>query len=142
MADVAATKERVQTYLTSVGPVQIDSDGDYSVARGSTRAFVRVLEHPNGEATFINVFALVLRDVPLTPALYEYVATKGGDYIFGHLELRKGDDGKGYLVFSHTLLGDYLDQDELMYAVFGVSGTADDLDDELQTQFGGSRFAD
>jgi hypothetical protein len=141
MADVAATKERVQAYLTSVGPVQIDSDGDYSVARGSTRAFVRVLEHPNGEMTYVNVFALVLRDVPLTPALYEYVATEGA-YIFGHLELKKGDDGKGLLIFSHRLLGDYLDQDELMYAVFGVSGTADELDDELQKMFGGSRFAD
>lgn len=142
MANVSGVKERVQTFLTSVGPVQLDSDGDFSVPAGSTRVYVRVLEHPGGEATIVSVFSIVLRDVPLTPALYEYIAVEG-DYIFGHLKLSKADDGQtGVVMMGHRLLGDFLDKDELLYAVFGVAGTADEIDDSLKAKFGGRLFSE
>lgn len=51
MADVAIVKQKVQAYLTSEGPVQIDSRGVFSFRQGSTMAFIEVAEPPNGKAT-------------------------------------------------------------------------------------------
>lgn len=140
MADVAAVKDKVQAYLTSQGPVQIDSEGRYGVEMGSARVYVEVEEHPNGEVVVVKVVAPFLFDVPITPDLYEYFALHADDWFFGSLGVWPNDEGTtALLVLRHTLLGDFLDKDELLYAVYGVGGVADDLDDELQQKFGGTR---
>lgn len=139
--NVDQVKAKVQAILTEKGPVSLDGDGDYSIPMGSTRVFVRVLAHPNNEATLVSVFAPVLSGVPLTPEFYEYVALNADSLYFGHLSLDTNDSG-GFLMVTHILLGDYLDADELLYAVFGVASAADELDDDLQARFGGKRFAD
>jgi hypothetical protein len=43
---------------------------------------------------------------------------------------------------SHTLLGDYLDEKELVAGLWSVLGAADSWDDELQPRFGGRRMID
>lgn len=141
MSNLDQVKAKVQAILTEKAPVSIDSDGDYSIPVGSTRVWVRVLPHPNTEATLIHIAAPVLSGVPLTPDLYEYVALNTDKLIFGHLALNVEDNG-GFLLVSYMLLGDFLDGDELLYGVFGVAGAADGLDDDLQKRFGGKRFAD
>lgn len=141
MGNVDQVKAKVQAILTEKAPVSIDRDGDFSVPTGSTRVFVRVMAHPNGEATLVSIFAPVLTDVPLTPDLYEYVALNADSLVFGHLALHARDE-KGFLLVSYMLLGDYLDGDELLYGAFSVAGAADGLDDDLQKRFGGKRFAD
>lgn len=141
MADVEATRTRVQRYLTDeFGPITIDGEGDFSVQHESTRAFARVLEW--GENTVVSVFAPILFDVQASPALYEYVALKGSDFIFGHIDLFQESDGTLALHFRNTLLGDFLDPDELVSTVVGVAVTANQLDDELQGRFGGKRLID
>ena len=143
MSDIASVKERVQAYLTSMGPVQIDANGTYIVEMGSTKTFVSVDAHPNNEKTLVKITTPILYDVPITADLYKYVALHADDWFFGSLGLWPKEDGlTGMLVMGHTLLGDYLDKDELLYAVYGVGGTADDLDDELMAQFGGTRLID
>ena len=52
------------------------------------------------------------------------------------------EDGTISLMFRYALLADYLDEDELSTAMWSVIGTADELDDELQKQFGGKRWVD
>lgn len=141
MATVAETKERVQTYLTRHAPVSIDSDGDLSVSMGSARVFVRVREHPGGDATVVDCWSIVLAEAPVTADLYEFVATQSDGFIFGHLSLHVDDaSNTGMVLLSHRLLGDYLDEDELMYAVGGLVGSADSIDDDLKNRFGGRRF--
>lgn len=143
MGSVADTKERVQAYLTKFGPVSIDSDGDFSVTSGSSRAYVSVKEHPNNDSTLVDIWAPFLHDVEMTPALFEYIALYNGRLVFGHLEIHpRKDTNTCLLVVRHRLLGDYLDQEELAYSVFGVVGSADELDDEMQSEFGGKRIAD
>jgi hypothetical protein len=143
MPDIATVKEKVQAYLTSQGPVQIDSSGRYSLQWESCRVFVEVVEHPNGDVTLVKIVAPILFEVPITPDVYEYVALHADDWFFGSLGLWPNDDkSAGMLVMGHALLGDFLDKEELMYAVFGVGGTVDELDDELQAKFGGKRFID
>lgn len=139
-ADVALTTQRVQSYLTAMaGSVSLDSDGDYSIRSGSARVFVRISAHPNGEVTLVNVWAVVLDNVPVTPELLEYVATDNST-IFGTLTVSRRDDGSGALILRHMLLGDYLDAEELEYVVGGLAWSADNADNELAGRFGGEVF--
>jgi hypothetical protein len=46
------------------------------------------------------------------------------------------------LRYKYVLLADFLDEDELSTALWAVIYTADELDDELQKQFGGKRYID
>ena len=59
------------------------------------------------------------------------------------MEVRdSGDADKVGLIFSHTLLGDFVDQPELETAMWGILQVADTWDDELQQKFGGKRGSD
>lgn len=50
--------------------------------------------------------------------------------------------GEVLLIMSHTLLGDYLDEQELRHGVMGILSAANECDDELQKKFGGKRWID
>jgi hypothetical protein len=138
--DVAGTRAKVQQYLTqNFSGVTIDSDGDYSLRRGSTRIFVSVRTHEDEDWTWVALQVPLLFRVEETPAVFEHIALRGNEYIFGHLSASRTDDGL-MIMYSHSLLGDYLDEEELGRAVAGMLYVADDIDDELEKQFGGSRF--
>jgi hypothetical protein len=89
--------------------------------------------------TVVNLWIPLLLEVKETPEVFEHIALHADDYIFGHLNAHRTDDGLTILL-NHSLLGDYLDEDELMRAAVLMVSVADDLDDELKTQFGGRRF--
>ena len=138
--DVAATRAKVQQYLTqNFSDVNVDAKGNYSLRKGSTRMFVSVRTHDDGDWTWVTLQIPILLKVEETPAVFEYVALNSDEYIFGHLSASRTDDGL-MIMFSHALLGDYLDEEELGRAVAGMLYVADDMDDTLETQFGGSRF--
>jgi hypothetical protein len=138
---VAEVKERVQRILTEKGTIEVDGDGDFTFASGSTRTFIHVHELSDG-STAVLVWAPVLMDPTPSPELFEYVATEGSRWVFGRLALKRYDSGSSQLLFEHSILGDYLDPEELHWAVGAVANTADDLDDELQPKFGGRKFSD
>ncbi len=135
---LAVVKDKVQRYLTDLlGSVQVDRDGDFSLRQGSARVFVRVA--PLGEdRTFVAVWAETNLEVPPSPELYKFIAT-GNRYSFGCLRCREAD-GKVSVIFGHSLLGDFLDPDELKMTVVVVAQTADEIDDEIMTKFGGRKF--
>lgn len=138
--DVAATRAKVQQYLTqNFSDVNVDSDGNYSLRKGSTRVFVRIKSHDDSDWTWVTLEIPLLLHVKETPEVFEHVALHGDDYIFGHLSASRTDEGL-VILFSHALLGDYLDEEELTRAVGGMLYVADDMDDELEKQFGGDRF--
>ena len=143
MSDVALVRERVQTYLTQQGPIVIDDNGNFTIQYGSTRVIIQVVAHPDENATAVIVSASMLFQVPLTAELYRHVATHADDWWFGHVYLVEAPDGTtGTIVARHLLLGDYLDKEELMYAINGVGNSADATDEQLQTLFGGKRYED
>jgi hypothetical protein len=138
--DVAATRSKVQQYLTqNFNNVTIDKDSDFSLRHGSARIFVRTRTRDSVNFTWISLDIPLLLGVKETPQVFEYVALHADDYMFGHLNAVRGNDGL-VIYLSHALLGDYLDEQELLRAVGAMLGTADELDDELQTQFGGNKF--
>ncbi|WP_059015916.1 hypothetical protein [Mycobacterium sp. M26] len=136
----AATRNKVQQYLTrNFSNVNIDEHGDFSLRQGSARIFVRVVAREGVDWTHVSLWAPILLQVKETPEVFEYIALHADDYIFGHLHALRVDGGLA-IGLTHNLLGDYLDEDELGRAVGGILGVADEIDDELKTQFGGSRF--
>lgn len=138
--DVAATTAKVQQYLTqNFGNVSIDRDGNFSLRHGSVRIFVRVATRDEVDWTWVRLWILLLYRVKETPALFEHIALHKDEYLFGHLYAVRGEEGI-IIGLRHVLLGEHLDEEELCRAVGSMLVSADKLDDELKTQFGGSRF--
>lgn len=150
MATVEQTMMKVQRLLT--GPmglkVTVGADGfQVGFKDVSTVINIRVKDWgTNGEGdpeTLVLLWAPILQGVRPSPELFEWVAREGGKKWFGHIEVHnEGDSGLVLLVMSHTLLGDFLDERELEAAFKTLLLSADTLDDELQKQFGGKRWAD
>jgi Putative bacterial sensory transduction regulator len=136
---ITLTKEKVQRYLADMlGTVSIDRDGDFFVRNGSAQVFLRIA--PLGEKnTMVRVWAPTNHNVPESPDLYRYLATNTR-YYFGALTAQPNDNNTATVVFSYSLLGEFLDPDELRSAVTAVAVAADALDDEIKSKFGGTRF--
>lgn len=138
--DLAATRAKMQQYLTkNFNDVNIDSDGDFSLRHGSSRVFVSAWTRDDADWTVVKLEVPLLFGVKEAPEVFEYVALHADVYIFGHLNVTRVEDGLN-IFLSHSLLGDYLDEDELVRATGVMGSIADELDDELKTQFGGRRF--
>jgi hypothetical protein len=138
-ADLTPIRERVAEILAlDPHPTFRDEQGDSYAHVGSTTVFLTAIEafeaHPA-----VDVWAPVLQDVPLTPALYREVAESR--FLFGRLAVeRQGETGQ--VIFVHALLADHLSPPALFNALGAVASTADGLDEELQARHGGRRFAD
>lgn len=141
MGDVAAVKAKVQQYLTQAfNSVTVGRDGSFSLRNDSARAFISVRSKEESSPTIVSITIPLLSGINESPAAHEYIAYHADDYTFGHLSLYRQESGSVDVFLTHGLLGDYLDEAELGFAVGWMLGTADDLDDELQAQFGGKRF--
>jgi hypothetical protein len=136
---VPQAKQKVrETLAGSFDDVEFDDQGGASFRYGSAHVFVSVREFDE-DSSVVVLESPVVRGAKVTPELYEFVATQAAEHEFGHLILRvEGDEAT--IVFTHTLLGDYLDDMELRVAAVAVAFTSDDLDDKLVAQFGGSLY--
>lgn len=91
------------------------------------------------------VFAPLVLDVPLSGDLFRYVGLEGGRFHFGVISLDAGEDGTDELAllqFSHSLLADDLQRDELLAVVWLVAATVMSRAPELKRRFGGMLFAE
>jgi len=91
------------------------------------------------------VFAPLVLDVPLTNELFRYVGLQGGRFHFGVMSLGAGEDGTddlALLQFSHSLLADSLQRDELLAVVWLVAATVATKAPELRHRFGGMLYAE
>ncbi|MEO8140118.1 MAG: hypothetical protein ABI742_10745 [Gemmatimonadota bacterium] len=150
MATVEQTMMKVQRLLTGPMNLRITLAGDSFSVRFedvSTSVQIRVQDWGKGKEgdprTLVLLSSLILKGVTPSPALFEWVARQGGSRWFGHVEVYEDSaPGTVYLLMSHTLLGDYLDEKELESAMWAVLSAADAWDDELQQKFGGKRWVD
>jgi hypothetical protein len=139
--DVLVLKDKVQRYLGElVGTVEIDRNGCFTFQYGSARVFVGC-EQLSEDRTYVSIRVPLVFECAPSPELFRHIATHADDWIFGHLSAHEGDDGVT-ISFTHQLLGDYLDPEELRSAVAAMVHTGDELDNELQARFGGVRFHD
>ena len=117
MADLNEVTAKVQRILANNWRVELTASGSFLVRLESTVCRISCFQNPDegdDDPVFISVRAPILRDVPVTDDLFKWIATEGTDYRFGkaHLYYEEGET-TGQLYFSHTLLGDYLDAEEL-----------------------------
>ena len=144
--DVISAK--VQRMLSGAfNDVRLTKDGGFALPMGSTVVYVEIKEWtPDTEGnprSLVYLWSPLAREVPVTPDLFEWVATEGRSKWFGGVAIRKNEDGKtAFITYDHTLLGNFLDPDELSTAAAMVGWTADDLDDMVTTKFGGKRYTD
>ena len=139
--EVLHLRNKVQAILTDkLEVVRVDNDGDFIIPFEKVTVLVRCLPFGSDGETYLQMYAPVLADVPATPELFEYVALHSDDFIFGHLSATKdGEKNTASLWFSHSLLGDYLDSEELHSALRGIIVSGGRLTDELHGVFGGRK---
>ncbi|MFO1078789.1 MAG: hypothetical protein U1E73_13790 [Planctomycetota bacterium] len=151
MATVEQTMMKVQRLLTGPMNLKIELQGDtigVVFTNASTQIHIRVMDwgkNKDGEArSLVRITAPLLRDVTPTPALYEYLAREAPRLWFGNIAVWDDEVNKGKLALTlgHTLLGDFLDEEELSSAMYGIHNSADELDDKMQQRFGGKRWTD
>jgi hypothetical protein len=149
VANVDMTMMKVQRILTGPMGLRISLQGNsiaVTFTDVSTRVNVSVSEwgkNKDGDpSSLVQISCPILWEVDPSPGLFEWIAKSS--YYFGHVTAHDDSSapGKLFLMMSHTLLGDYLDEEELSSAMYAMLGTADNLDDELKGKFGGKRLAD
>jgi hypothetical protein len=147
MADLSTLKAEVQRLLVDdlqLNAVKLTRSG-FSFRMESTEVFVDVIQRERKDGnlgdTIVAIYAPVALQVPITDELCRYVALNADSYVFGHLSLAEDPEnpGHGYVSFTHHLLGDHMDPPEFKTALGAVAGTAEDLDDQVTSQFGGHR---
>jgi len=111
--------------------VRHDEDGDIPIGYGSTVVYVRPHEE---DSPFLYMWAPLLREFDVSPAVYEAINAINGEMPFARVIL--SDDPK-IISLEVWLLVDSLSRDEVMFAVEFVGDAADHFDTLLQQRFGG-----
>ena len=144
MSVVDQVRTKVQRILTdNFGKVEIDRDNDFVVRKDSAVTFIRIREGFGDDGAIIEVKCPLLMEVTLTKELFQWVATEGQRYKLGSVYVNPDDNGKtGWVYFRYAIIGQDLDESELMTAVGVVLVTSDELDNELQEKFGGELFGE
>lgn len=134
------TYEKVAKWLTEIFGEFVHPKDDsplFRIAMGSALARVYVRPWGDDEA-YIFTRATVVRDVELTPELMKYLLEKNNSVVFGAFCL----DEDGDINFDHTIYGPTCDKEELRTSVKAVLFTADKLDDEIVSRWGGKKASD
>jgi hypothetical protein len=134
---------------------ELDPDGDVTFEFQSTKVWIDVVKmsRPDGikikefvvehelPMTLVRIRAVLVADVPRSPALFQYVATDARRNL-GSINVVLDDEGTCDLFFMYSLAGDDITAGELKHAAFIVATVANQLDDEIQQKFGGKRWAE
>lgn len=140
---VKALRGKIEHILTeSFGTYSVDADGDIFVDHASARVFV-CPRHWRERQTVVSIFSVTNVDVPVSGDLTAFLAQENLHMLFGHFALR-ADEGAshGSVWLGHTLLGDFLDAEELVTALSTVARLADAYDDRIRERFGGRLYTE
>lgn len=146
MPTVEQVKNKVLRMMAKNYNITMSDNGIIILRHESVALSVNVEEwksDTDGCNTVVQISAPILWGVKRTAALYEWVATTGQSYLFGRTACNTSNDATlTTIAFEQNILGDNLDEPELVATVTGLISTANVLDDELQQKFGGKRTID
>ncbi len=135
MADhTEKVQKRIEEILSAAGYPYTVEDGRARLEYGSTAVFISAHQWQE-RYTIVELVAPVLQDVPSSPELLERLNDQNEKLYFGKAYWRNDE-----VWLAHNLLGDRLDNEELIASVGILAVVADHLDDELKQKFGGRRF--
>lgn len=131
---VDTARDQITGLLAAAGvPAEPDGSGGFTIAHGPTTVFLVLSEIDRRPV--LEVWAPVLPEVALTPALFRYAAETS--FLFGRLCVARTSDTAGQLQLTHALLADPIDETILIAAVGTIANTAADLATTLPDQFPG-----
>lgn len=117
---------------------EVRPNGDYGVRQGST--LVVIQPRLWGNVTLVKLVAPVALEIKkITPQLTRFIAEKNSEILFGKFSL---DVEEKAVWCEHTLLGDFMDPDELLVAVESVVSLADEYDEKVAKMADGKRAID
>lgn len=134
---VDAVKRQVLAILESNGLRWSEHDGDLTMRFSSALLWLRFVVV--GHQTVIALRAPILRRLPLEaqgPALLARINELNCHSRFGKWVLYPDEQ---LVALEYDLLGDHLQENELMTAVTLIARLADQQDDVLQKEFGGEK---
>ena len=115
-----------------------DQAPQFNIRAGS--AFVTVVVSPiNDKATVVRAYSWVVTGAESSTELRQFLLEQNFNMRFGGYAT---EPGTGDILFTHAVLGEGLDTDELMWTVMAVANTADEADDQIVQRFGGQRAVD
>ena len=131
---------KIQRYLSEKGlSYEVNPQGAYALRQGSTKVFIRPLKFGENQ-TVVKIFAPVSMELKrITSELTRFLASENYRLLFGKFSL---DVENKVIWYEHTLLGDFLDVEELYEAVVAVALMADQYDEQISGMAGGKRFVD
>ena len=124
------------------GSFHFDGDSAWVGRLNSTAVFVKVWAE-NEIVSTVHISARVIQDVKITPELCFALLTENR-FRVGRWEVDMDDDGsgKGVVMLGVDLINweGSLDAVELEHTIALIAESADEIDDELVSRFGGSTF--
>ena len=115
----------------------IDDRPAFHMQMGSTATLITVYPWGDDDAN-VEAAALVASGTELVPDLLHDLLHRNYMMRFGAFAISDG----GGIYFQHGIVGSTLDKEELKASVLAVSTTADRLDDEIVSKWGGQRVQD
>ena len=117
---------------------QHDTAPSFGLRNGS--AFIQISVWPiSDKSTLVRTFAWVVMGAETTPELTKFLLEESYGMRFGAFAM---EPGTGDIIFTHAIVGEGCDTDELMFSIGAVSQTADEYDDKIVQRFGGQRAVD
>ncbi len=140
-----AIRAKAQTFLLRETEIGLDQRGRLFIERGSTRANIEFIPREPTKQVYILITCPIAFYVPASPALFERVARDSDKWYWGHLGIGTYEEGgehagQLYIYLSHTILGDFLDPDELLTPLWSMLNVADEQDNIYVTEFGGAVY--
>ena len=129
------TYERISSYVAEIYPDTTEfaaTEPMLFVQHGSTVVTVAI-SPVEVHSSVVDLYALVVREPPITPELMRWMLEANNQYRIGALSL----DEDGDVVLKHCLLGDLLAAQALRPVLTSFVTLADELDDEISETFGG-----
>ncbi|MGK5677221.1 T3SS (YopN, CesT) and YbjN peptide-binding chaperone 1 [Micromonospora sp. URMC 106] len=111
--------------------LRVDADGDVAIRVGSAMIFVRAQDDP----PLVDVFSPLLTGVEPTESLYRRLSDLTNGLVVGRVYCTGDTVWASVPVFGQDFVPTHL-----LLAVRAMVELADDLDDQLRREFGGSRF--
>ncbi len=131
---VEEVQRRIEEILAAAGYPHVIEGGRVRVERGSSAVFISAHEWQE-RFVMIELLSPVLDGVGQSDGLMQKINALNEKLYFGKVYWLTDE-----VWLAHNLLGDRLDNEELIASVGILAVVADHLDDELKKKFGGRRF--
>lgn len=138
-AAVAALREKLDGYLRDPAMnVRVDDEGDFMVTYGRGVTWIRPVPWTEGR-TLARVWSITNVGMPVDGELTKFLLTANAKIPFGGFRL---DPSVPAVMLVHSLLGEYLNRNELLTAVAAVATVANQYGPEIKARFGGKLFTE